>query len=146
VKKRLMTRALLTVALLGTGLAGLAIAQAKRTPSPAGAEVYIIAPADGATLSSPVTVKFGLKGMGIAPAGVTFDNSGHHHLIIDSELPPLDAPVPTDATHVHFGKGQTETTVELKPGKHTLQLLLGDFGHIPHDPAVASKKITITVK
>ena len=137
------------MALIGTGIAGvagLAIAQAKRTPSPAGAEVYIIAPADGATVTSPVTVKFGLKGMGIAPAGVTFDNSGHHHLIIDSELPPLDAPVPTDATHVHFGKGQTETTVELKPGKHTLQLLLGDFGHIPHDPAVASKKITITVK
>src|ERR1044072_5025015 len=106
--------------------AGLAFADGvKRTPSPAGAEVYFIAPTDGATVTSPVTVKFGLKGMGIAPAGITFDNTGHHHLIIDADLPPLDAPVPTDAQHVHFGKGQSETTIELKPGKHTLQLLLG---------------------
>ena len=126
--------------------AGLALADAKRTPSPAGAEVYFIAPADGATVTSPVTVKFGLKGMGIAPAGITFENTGHHHLIIDAELPPVGAPIPTDANHVHFGKGQSETTLELKPGKHTLQLLLGDFGHVPHDPAVASKKVTITVK
>ena len=141
-----MSKALLAVALIGTGLAGLAIAQVKRTPSPAGAEVYFIAPVDGATVSSPVTVKFGLKGMGIAPAGIAFENSGHHHLIVDAELPPVGAPIPTDAQHVHFGKGQSETTLELKPGKHTLQLLLGDFGHIPHDPVVASKKITITVK
>ena len=141
-----MPRALLTVALIGTGLAGLAIADAKRTPSPVGAEVYFIAPQDGATVSSPVTVKFGLKGMGIAPAGIVFDNSGHHHLIVDAELPPVGAPIPTDAQHVHFGKGQSETTLELKPGKHTLQLLLGDFAHTPHDPVVASKKITITVK
>ncbi|HEY0684249.1 MAG TPA: DUF4399 domain-containing protein [Steroidobacter sp.] len=130
----------------GVGLAGMAMADAQRTPSPAGAEVYFIAPADGATVSGPVTVKFGLKGMGIAPAGITFDNTGHHHLIIDADLPPVGAPIPTDAQHVHFGKGQTETTLDLKPGKHTLQLLLGDFGHIPHDPVVASKKITITVK
>lgn len=130
----------------GVGLAGMAMADAQRTPSPAGAEVYFVAPADGATVTSPVTVKFGLKGMGIAPAGITFENTGHHHLIIDADLPPVGAPIPTDAQHVHFGKGQTETTLELKPGKHTLQLLLGDFGHIPHDPVVASKKITITVK
>jgi hypothetical protein len=84
--------------------------------------------------------------MGIAPAGIVFDNSGHHHLIVDAELPPLGAPIPTDAQHVHFGKGQSETSLELKPGKHTLQLLLGDFAHTPHDPAVSSKKITITVK
>jgi len=122
------------------------VAQVKRTPSPKGAEVYFIAPADGATVTSPVTVKFGLKGMGVAPAGIAFENTGHHHLIIDADLPPLDAPIPADANHVHFGKGQTETTVELKPGKHTLQLLLGDQTHTPHDPAVASKKITITVK
>src|SRR5688500_9179154 len=140
------TRALVTVAILGASLAGFALADGNRTPSPAGAEVYFIAPQEGATVSSPVTVKFGLKGMGIAPAGITFDNTGHHHLIIDADLPPLDGPVPTDAQHVHFGKGQSETTIELKPGKHTLQLLLGDFGHVPHDPAVASKKITITVK
>lgn len=128
------------------GLAGFAIADAPRTPSPAGAEVYFIAPEDGATVTSPVTIKFGLKGMGVAPAGITFENTGHHHLIIDADLPPAGAPIPTDANHVHFGKGQTETKLELTPGKHTLQLLLGDFGHIPHDPVVASKKITITVK
>lgn len=139
-------RALLALALVGVAAAGVAIASVKRTPSAKGAEVYFIAPLDGATVTSPVTVKFGLKGMGIAPAGITFDNTGHHHLIVDADLPPLDAPIPTDARHVHFGKGQSETTLELQPGKHTLQLLLGDFGHVPHDPAVASKKITITVK
>ena len=116
------------------------------TKSPPGAEVYIISPADGATVSSPVTVKFGLKGMGVAPAGIAFENSGHHHLLIDSDLPPMSAPFPTDAKHVHFGKGQTEATVELPPGKHTLQLVLGDHLHTPHEPPVVSKKITITVK
>ena len=132
--------------IVAVALATVAVAQVKRTPSPAGAEVYIISPADGATVKSPVTVKFGLKGMGVAPAGVTFENSGHHHLLIDTDVPALDAPIPADANHVHFGKGQTETTVELKPGKHTLQLLLGDQSHVPHDPAVISKKITVTVK
>ncbi|HMN43579.1 MAG TPA: DUF4399 domain-containing protein [Povalibacter sp.] len=131
---------------IALGLSAIAVAQIKRTSSPAGAEVYFIAPADGATVASPVTVKFGLKGMGVAPAGIAFDGAGHHHLIVDADLPPLDKPIPADANHVHFGKGQTETTLELKPGKHTLQLLLGDQLHTPHDPAVASKKITITVK
>jgi hypothetical protein len=144
--RQLKTRIVLAAAAVSVGLAGFALADVKRTPSPAGAEVYFIAPADGATVSSPVTVKFGLKGMGIAPAGITFDNTGHHHLIVDAPLPPVGAPVPTDAQHMHFGKGQSETTLELKPGKHTLQLLLGDFGHVPHDPVVASKQITITVK
>lgn len=128
------------------GLTAVAIAQIKRTPSPKGAEVYFITPADGATVTSPVTVKFGLKGMGVAPAGIAFEGAGHHHLIVDAPLPPLDAPVPSDEHHLHFGKGQTETTVALKPGKHTLQLLLGDQLHIPHDPAVMSRQITITVK
>jgi hypothetical protein len=146
-KHQLKARFVLAAAAALSIGAGVAFADGvKRTPSPAGAEVYFIAPADGATVSSPVTVKFGLKGMGIAPAGITFDNTGHHHLIIDADLPPAGAPIPTDANHVHFGKGQTEATVELKPGKHTLQLLLGDFGHVPHDPIVTSKKITITVK
>ena len=117
------------------------------TPSPEGAEVYIISPADGAVVSSPVTVKFGLKGMGVAPSGVDHANTGHHHLLIDvSELPDLDKPIPSDAQHIHFGGGQTETTIDLAPGKHTLQLLLGDKAHIPHNPPVISKKITITVK
>ncbi len=133
-------------AILAVTVATGVVAQVKRTPSPQGAEVYFIAPSDGATVRSPVTVKFGLKGMGVAPAGIAFEGTGHHHLIIDAELPPLDAPIPADANHVHFGKGQTEATVELKPGKHTLQLLLGDLTHTPHDPAVASKKITITVQ
>ncbi|HKE93776.1 MAG TPA: DUF4399 domain-containing protein [Povalibacter sp.] len=141
--KRLIVAGVIALAIAVTGGA---VAQAKRTPSPAGAEVYFIAPADGATVTSPVTVKFGLKGMGVAPAGTVVDNTGHHHLIVDADLPPLDAPIPADANHVHFGKGQTETTLELKPGKHTLQLLLGDQTHTPHDPPVMSKKITITVK
>jgi hypothetical protein len=136
----------LVVGFVALALTAAAVAQIKRTPSPAGAQVYIISPADGETVSSPVTVRFGLKGMGVAPAGIAFDNSGHHHLIVDADLPPADAPIPADANHLHFGKGQTETTLELKPGKHTLQLLLGDQLHVPHEPVVASKKITITVK
>jgi Domain of unknown function (DUF4399) len=118
----------------------------ERTPSPAGAEVYIISPKNGATVHNPVRVQFGLKGMGIAPAGIKFDNTGHHHLLIDSDAPTdLSAALPANEHVVHFGKGQTETTLTLTPGKHTLQLLLADQNHIPHDPAVISKKITITV-
>lgn len=118
-----------------------------RTPAPAGAEAYIISPRDGASVKSPVTVVFGLKGMGIAPAGVQFEGAGHHHLLIDSDPPAdLSKPLPTTDKVVHFGKGQTETTIDLPPGKHTLQLVLGDHNHIPHDPPVMSKKITITVK
>lgn len=131
---------------LAVSLTGAAAAQLTRTPAPPGAEAYFISPKDGETTSGPVTVKFGLKGMGVAPAGIAFENTGHHHLIIDSALPPLDKPIPADDKHVHFGKGQTETTVTLAPGKHTLQLLLGDQLHVPHEPAVKSKKITIVVK
>ena len=110
------------------------------------AELYFISPQDGATVKSPVTVRFGLRGMGVAPAGVAMENTGHHHLLIDAELPPPDLPVPADANHVHFGKGQTEAAVTLAPGRHRLQLLLGDHLHIPHDPPVASKPITIIVE
>lgn len=117
-----------------------------RTPSPKGARVYIVSPKDGATVKSPFTVVFGLEGMGVAPAGVNVPNTGHHHLIIDSPLPPLDQPIPKDAKHMHFGGGQTQVTLQLPPGKHTLQLLLGDLNHVPHVPPVFSKKITITVK
>jgi hypothetical protein len=119
----------------------------ERTPSPAGAEVYIISPKNGATVKSPVTVQFGLKGMGVAPAGVKFENTGHHHLLIDADVPAdASAPLPTSDNVRHFGKGQTEASIELKPGKHTLQLVLGDQNHTPHNPPVVSKKITITVK
>lgn len=109
-------------------------------------ELYFIEPADGATVSSPVSVKFGLKGFGIAPAGVPFNNTGHHHLIVDAPLPALDKSIPADANHLHFGAGQTETKVELAPGKHTLQLLLGDHLHVPHKEPIYSQQITITVK
>jgi hypothetical protein len=123
-------------------------AVADRTPAPAGAEVYFIAPANGAKVHSPVTVKFGLKGMGIAPAGVKFDNTGHHHLLIDTDLSTLslDTALPVNDKVVHFGKGQTETTLTLTPGKHTLELVLGDFQHLAFDPVLHSQKITVTVE
>lgn len=117
-----------------------------RTPAPGDAEVYIISPQDGDTVSNPVTIQFGLKGMGVAPAGVDKPNTGHHHLLIDADVPPLDAPIPADDNHRHFGGGQTEVTLDLPPGRHTLQLLLADKTHIPHDPPVLSRKITIIVK
>lgn len=117
------------------------------TPAPVGAKVYLISPENGATVSSPFIVRFGLTGMGIAPAGVVKENTGHHHLLIDvAELPPADQPVPNDETHRHFGGGQTEVSLTLTPGTHTLQLLLADASHIPHDPPIVSDKITITVK
>jgi hypothetical protein len=117
------------------------------TPSPEGAMAYIISPADGETVTSPVTIRFGLKGMGVAPAGTDKANTGHHHLLIDmADTPAFDKTLPADANHKHFGGGQTETTVELSPGKHTLQLIMGDKNHIPHTPPVISEKITITVK
>jgi len=126
--------------------AAAAVYAQERTPSPPGAEVYFITPTDGATVKSPVTVQFGLKGMGVAPAGVKFENTGHHHLLVDTDVPAdLNAPLPTTDQVRHFGKGQTETTVDLPPGTHTLQLLLGDQNHTPHNPPVVSKKITITV-
>ena len=136
---------LLSVALLASSL--LNAGPLPLTPAPAGAKVYLISPADQAVVSNPVTVRFGLSGMGIAPAGVVKENTGHHHLLIDVDsLPPMDQPLPNDDTHKHFGGGQTEVTLELKPGKHTLQLLLGDSNHIPHDPPILSEKISIEVK
>lgn len=123
-----------------------AAALADATPSAPGAKVFIIEPKDGAEVTSPVTVKFGIEGMEVAPAGTDKPNSGHHHLIIDSALPDTKAAVPADSNHIHFGKGQTETTIELKPGAHTLQLLLGDKNHVPHDPLVVSPVVKISVK
>ena len=111
-----------------------------------GATVYIVSPADGATVSGPVKVIFGLSGAGIAPAGIQAKDTGHHHLIVDAPLPDTNMPVPSDANNLHFGKGQTETTLELSSGQHTLQLLLGDWLHIPHATPVASDFITITVE
>ena len=115
------------------------------SPSVSNASVYFISPADGESLSEKVTVRFGLENFGIAPAGIQIMHTGHHHLIIDADLPPLNLPIPADKNHVHFGKGQTEVEIELSKGSHTLQLLLGDFRHIPHYPPIYSKKIQITV-
>ncbi len=117
-----------------------------RTPSSPGANVYIVSPVHGEVVRSPVRVRFGLQGMGVAPAGVAKPGTGHHHLLIDVErLPPLDRPLPKDANHRHFGGGQTEVWLDLPPGKHTLRLILGDHDHVPHDPPLVSEAITIEV-
>lgn len=116
------------------------------TAAPAGAAVYIIAPANGATVSSPVKVQFGLTGMGIAPAGSQIAGTGHHHLLINSPTVDLALPLPTTEQIVHYGLGQTETTLKLAPGTHKLQLLLGDWKHQAFNPALQSDVVTITVK
>ena len=125
-----------------------ALALADGTPAPKGAEVYFIGIEDGATVSGPVTIRFGLKGMGVAPAGTEKEKTGHHHLIINETIEgdELHEPIPSDDNHRHFGGGQTEVTLDLPKGTHTLQLVLGDWSHIPHDPPVMSKQIKITVE
>jgi hypothetical protein len=129
--------------------AGTALAQGKSgnglTPSPPGAQVYFIDLKDGAKIPEKVTIHFGLKNMSVAPAGADRPNSGHHHLLIDTDLPPLNQPIPNDFNHLHFGAGQTETEITLKPGPHTLQLLMGDKNHVPHSPPVMSARIHVTV-
>ncbi len=120
---------------------------ADQSPAPAGAQAYIISPADGAVVSSPVRVRFGLKGMGIAPAGVDRPDTGHHHLLVDlQELPALSEPMPATKQLRHFGGGQTEVELELSPGEHTLQLVLGNYSHVPHEPPVISDQVTVTVE
>lgn len=143
--KHLITSALLIA------LAGPALSQG--TPAPEGASVYFVNLEDGATVASPVTVVFGLSGMGVAPAGTEKENTGHHHLLVNR--PPigegefgaeeLELGLPADDNHIHFGGGQTETTLELPPGDHTLQLVLGDAGHVPHATPIFSDVITIKV-
>lgn len=124
------------------------LAFAGETPSPRNVELYIGWPNNGEVIESgkPFRVWFGLRNMGVAPKDVKFANTGHHHLLIDTKLPSMDEPIPSDRNHLHFGAGETETMIELPPGKHTLQLLMGDDKHIPHNPPVYSRKITITVK
>jgi hypothetical protein len=117
-----------------------------RSDRPDAAQVYFIMPSDGAIVSSPFVVQFGLRAMGVAPAGVSVAGTGHHHLIIDAELPPANLPVPATDHYRHFGKGQTEVLLDLPPGQHTLQLLLADHLHVPHDPPVTSQRITIMVE
>ena len=117
-----------------------------RSGRPSDAKVYLIVPEDGQRLRSPVVVRFGLSGMGVAPAGVDKARTGHHHLLVDAELPPEGLPIPKSTQYRHFGGGQTEVALELPPGEHTLQLILGDHLHIPHDPPVVSERITIWVE
>ena len=126
----------------------VAVAQETRKPAPEGARLYIIAPESGATLESPVTVRFGLSGMGVAPAGMAKDATGHHHILINTDLEEVDLGKPLPATDRirHYGGGQTEARLELAPGEYTLQLVLGDENHIPFDPPLVSEQISITVR
>lgn len=137
----------LFLALGVTLIAAFAVAQARVAPAP-NAEVYFISPRNGATVHDPITVRFGLKGMGVAPAGVKFDNTGHHHLLIDTDFNDLnlDAPLPATDKILHFGKGQTETTLTLSKGVHTLQIVFADYLHDSFDPPLHSKKISVTVE
>jgi uncharacterized protein DUF4399 len=125
---------------------GLGIARGE-TAAPPNASVYIISPKDGDAVTNPFKVQFGLSGMGIAPAGVDKPSTGHHHLLIDVDEPlHLNEPIPQDKTHLHFGAGQTEALIELPPGRHTLQLVLGDWSHLPFHPPLMSDVITVNVK
>ncbi len=138
---------LIMTATAGILLAGAAFAEGHRSPAPEGARAYIVSPADGLTVSNPVTIVFGLEGMGVAPAGTEMENTGHHHLLINTDPSALDLDSGLAATDqiVHFGDGQTQVTKDLPAGTHTLQLLLGDWSHVPHNPPVMSEVITITV-
>ena len=127
---------------MGTG----ASAQTKQQPMPEEAKVYILWPPDGQVIRGAFWLRMGLAGAGVAPAGVEKAGTGHHHILVDSELPPFDQPIPNDRTHLHFGLGQTEARLDLPPGRHTLQLLLGDADHVPHQPPLYSKRITVTVR
>ena len=126
---------------------GTTAAQAQNTPAPPNAKAYIIWPPDGQVIQGgKLWVRMGLKNIGVAPAGVANPNIGHHHLLVNTGLPPLDEPIPNNRNYLHFGAGQTEAQIDLPPGTHTLQLLLGDAHHVSFDPPVMSKKITITVR
>ena len=137
-----------TAAMVTALMAVLTSWPAAATTAPANAYCYIGWPTDGQVVAGgkPFRVWFGLRNMGVAPKGVAFNNTGHHHLLIDTDLPPAGQPIPNDRNHLHFGAGETETMLELPPGRHTLQLLMGDENHVPHTPPVHSKKITITVR
>jgi hypothetical protein len=141
----LLTRTVAVVVLLA--VSGAMSFAAERTPAPKDAVVYIVWPPDGAVIrGGKLWVRMGLRNAGVAPKGVCMPNTGHHHLLIDTDLPPFDQEIPSDRQHLHFGGGQTEARLEdLTPGKHTLQLLLADCNHVPHDPPLYSTKITITV-
>ena len=138
------------VALASTLIATAACAQEEdwpRVEAPPGAVAYIISPANGEVVSSPVTVKFGLHGMGVAPAGIDYPDTGHHHLAVNRDVQNFDEPlISGEPDLLHFGGGQTEAVIELEPGTYTLQMILGDQDHVPHDPPIMSAKVTITVQ
>jgi hypothetical protein len=142
-----MKKIVFALALSLVTLAGVAQNALPKSKAPEGARSYIISPANGEVVGTTVKVQFGLSGMGVAPAGIKLANTGHHHLLLDlDKTPDFNIPLPASDKVIHFGKGQTETVLKLKPGKHTLQLILGDYLHIPHDKPVISEKITIHVK
>ncbi len=141
-----MKRGSMLVPLVAIGMMFAATAVADPKPMPDNARVYLIYPADGQVIpGGKFWVRMGLSNAGVAPAGIEKANTGHHHLLIDADLPPLDQEIPNDKNHLHFGLGQTEARIELPPGRHTLQLLFADDVHIPHSPPLYSKKITIIV-
>ena len=144
-----ITRHVVAMLFVAFASCGVVFSQGQRTggptPSGPGAEVYFIDLKDGMTVPAKLKIYFGLRNMGVAPAGSDRENSGHHHLLVDTELPPLDQPIPNDFNHLHFGAGQTEAIVTLSPGRHTLQLLLGDENHVPHNPPIMSKPIRVYV-
>lgn len=142
-----MLKRIATAFLISGGFALPALAL-DRTPAPEGAQAYIVAPAGGATVSNPVTIVFGLAGMGVAPAGVELENTGHHHLLVNVDPDSVDYTGPLEATDqiIHFGGGQTQVTLELPAGTHELRLLLGDQNHIPHEPPILSEPVTVTVE
>jgi hypothetical protein len=149
IMRRSALLASLSLLALGAGFAANAQQPAglPRAKAPAGAEVFFVSPADGATAGQDVKVVFGVKGIAVAPATDASPGTGHHHLLIDQkDLPPGDSPIPNDATRKHYGKGQTEDTIHLEPGDHTLQLDFADALHMQFDPPIVSKKITIHVK
>lgn len=140
----MLKKHLIASAIVAATFSASAFAQDLSSPSPAGAEAYIISPANGATVSETFTVQFGLRGMGVSPAGIERENTGHHHLIVDGTVPEAGKPMGSEVKH--FGGGQTETTITLPKGEHTLQLILGNHYHVPHNPPVVSEQITVTVK
>ncbi|MGX9392694.1 DUF4399 domain-containing protein [Nitrobacteraceae bacterium UC4446_H13] len=136
-------RILLQAAMLAVPVAAFA----KGKPAAKDALLYFVWPQDGTVIKGAFWCRFGLRNMGVTHAGDDFQNSGHHHLLIDVNEPlNPDEPIPQDKSHLHFGAGQTEARIELPPGKHTLQLVLGDADHFPFVPPVISKKITVRIK
>jgi hypothetical protein len=142
-------RQLMMIAFLAAILPATTQAQAPaaRTAAPANAAVYIVWPPNGAVIDGGrFWLRMGLRNMGVAPKGVKMANVGHHHVLVDTELPPMDQQIPSDRNHLHFGGGETEARIELPPGRHTLQLLLGDQDHVPHEPPIYSNRVTVTVR